>query len=69
MSEAMLSYQWATGEHLVASCELDDSFPQTVAEAEASCKRMFAFGLGVVRLYDAEAADATPDVPPAEAGE
>jgi hypothetical protein len=68
MAEAMLSYTWPTGEQLVASLELDDSFPQTAAEATANCVRMFASGMGVVRAYDIANADVA-EVPPTEAGE
>jgi hypothetical protein len=63
MADQMIQYVWADGESLTATVELDDSFPDAVAEAEASVKRLFAYGMGVVRAYDLAAE--TP-LPPTE---
>jgi len=67
MADQMIRFEWATGEQVCVSVELDDSYPDSVNEAEASCKRLFAYAMGVVRAYDEQAArDATPPLPPAE---
>lgn len=41
MADVGLVFRWANGDELTASCEVDDSYPDSVAEARATAVRAF----------------------------
>jgi hypothetical protein len=47
MAEAMIQRSWPDGETLTVSVEVEESFPDAVAECEASARRLYAEALGI----------------------
>jgi hypothetical protein len=58
MAEAMIQRCWPDGETLTVSIEVTESFPDAVAEAEASCERLYAKALDVTLASDPSETDA-----------
>lgn len=57
---AQIIRQWADGEMLQCVIAVDDSYPQTLDQAKATCERMYANALDItLRAAEADEADDT----------